>query len=60
MSKKIKRKDVYNFKKGDRYHLDDIYEVQGIGGVHWWEPDDDDSDLITITCDHYFEINFYT
>ena len=60
MGKKIVTKEVYDFKKGEIYHLDEIYDVQGIGSVHWWEPDEANEDLINITCDYKFTINFYT
>lgn len=29
--------DNYKFRKGEVYHLDDIYLVQGLGGGDWWE-----------------------
>ena len=62
MRKKVDRKEEYNFKKGDKTHLDVIYNVQGIGGSDWWESDDDVSDYgdnITITRDNRFTITFY-
>lgn len=27
----------YNFKKGDKIHLDSIYPIQGIAGGTWWD-----------------------
>ena len=32
-----KTKKVYSFKKGDKFCLDQIYDIQGLGGGDWWD-----------------------
>lgn len=32
---------IYQFRKGQRLHLDDIYHIQGMGSG-WWEKTGDD------------------
>lgn len=52
-----KGKTKYVFKIGERYHLDDIYIVQGIGGNDWWEAiSEEDDDDVVITKDITIEI----
>lgn len=36
MAKKIKSRNVYSFKKGQRCHLDEIYKIQALCGGNWW------------------------
>lgn len=31
---------THKFKKGQKFGLDEIYEVQGLGGGDWWTADD--------------------
>lgn len=32
---------TYRFRKGEQYHLDEIYEINGIANEHnWWKADD--------------------
>lgn len=60
MGKRVAQKEYYKFKKGERYHLDDIYLIQGIGGNDWWTHDGEEySDDIVITRNHEFTITFY-
>jgi len=60
MGRKVKERDSYKFKKGERLHLDDIYNVQGIGGNDWWDHEDgEESCEIIITRDVHFEITIY-
>lgn len=33
----MKTKQTYSFKLGERFMLDDIYAIQGLGGGDWWE-----------------------
>jgi hypothetical protein len=33
---------TYTFKKGEKFSLDDIYEIQGLGGGDWWKNVGDD------------------
>ncbi len=52
----MKHHEVHRFLKGEKYHLDTIYMIQGIGcapelGGQWWEPDDEAGDNVTITRD---------
>ena len=45
-------KKVYKFKAGQKLSLDDIYDIQGLGGGAWWEHIADDMDgQIVITRD---------
>lgn len=46
---KTKNKTTYSFKKGEKLHLDDIYDIQGVDGGEWWKPTDDSGDEIVIT-----------
>jgi hypothetical protein len=46
-----------SFKQGDRYHLDDIYMVQGLGDGDWWEPiEEEDGECVTIKKNITIEI----
>jgi len=49
----------YKFKKGQKFHLDSIYSVQGLGGGDWWEHEDDCeySDNVIITKTIEIKIN---
>jgi hypothetical protein len=51
----MKHTQTHKFKKGQKLHLDQIYEFQGIGDStvgKWWMPDDGDcGDEITVTQD---------
>lgn len=59
----MKTSESFKFKKGQTSHLDEIYEIQGIGGGEWWDhqnhncgiPSDEIKILknieITIICD---------
>ena len=48
---------TYTFKKGQKLHLDTIYDIQALGNGDWWETYDDgcegweDGDEIIITRD---------
>jgi hypothetical protein len=33
---------TFRFKKGQQLHLDEIYDIQGLAGGHWWERDEPD------------------
>lgn len=49
-----KKQSTYRFKKGDKTHLGQIYDVQGLGGGDWWDhdrTDGEDGDNIIITRD---------
>jgi len=56
----------YAFKKGQQVHLDEIYQIQGLGldveGVgRWWRPNDGAGDEnLTITRDITISIQFRT
>jgi len=42
--------EIHKFTKGQKLHLDDIYHIQGIGGVDWWKHiDGETDDFIIIT-----------
>ena len=43
MGKSMKTRDVYEFREGDRFTLDDIYAIQGLGGGDWWERTGEDT-----------------
>lgn len=56
MPKLKMRVETHTFKKGQKLHLDSIYNIQGIGcemqhGGAWWEPDDDSGERVTVTRD---------
>lgn len=59
MKKKIKKREVIKFKKGDETHLDCIYEIQGLFGGDWWDKHDDMDDDVFITRDVHFELIEY-
>lgn len=42
---------TYAFKKGDKVHLDSIYDVQGLGEGRWWEAIEEDGDDLIIQED---------
>ena len=60
----MKHKATYQFKKGQKLHLDEIHAVQAalsgenVSGIErWWEPDDGDlGDDITVTKNIKFMI----
>jgi len=65
MATKKPKISVWEFKKGQRLHLDTIYTIQGLGGYggNWWSsvdedgnPDDGASDEIIILRDIRIEI----
>jgi hypothetical protein len=66
MAKKEISKTVFEAKKGDIFHLDDIYSIQGLGpdsGRSWWkftdseeESEDDKTEGVLITRDVKIEI----
>lgn len=33
---------TYSFKKSETFSLDDIFEIQGLGGGDWWEKTGED------------------
>jgi len=47
----------FEFRKGQKLHLDDIYDIQGLAEGDWWEVDytdpgnngDENGDFIVIT-----------
>jgi len=41
----MKTREVFTFKKGDRFSLDYIYSIQGLGGGDWWEKTGEDTAL---------------
>ena len=53
--------ETLKFRKGDKYHLDDIYTYQGLGSGDWWEPIDEDGEeiLITKNIDIIIQIRIY-
>jgi len=59
VGKRVAKKEVYKFKKGELLSLDSIYDVQGIGGNDWWEPEEGSEDSLIVTRDHHFVITFY-
>ncbi len=60
MARRIKNKQKFKFKAGDEYHLDQIYEVQGLCGADWWRGKErDGDDEVIITRDIEFEIIEY-
>lgn len=49
-----RKQKTHKFKKGDHIHLDQIYDIQGLGGGDWWESDGtegEDGDNLIITKD---------
>lgn len=53
----IKNKEVYQFKKGEKLSLDDIYMIQGLGDADWWIPIERTSgEEVIITKDIKIEI----
>ena len=60
----MKHTQTHKFKRGQKLHLDSIYEFQGIGDNivgRWWEPDDEDcGDDITVTQDITITITIHT
>jgi len=66
MAKKEIDKTVFEAKKGDIVHLDNIYSIQGLGpnsGQSWWKHaddeegvEDDSTDKIVITQNVKIEI----
>jgi hypothetical protein len=47
------------FKKGEIYHLDEIYAIDGLCGGDWWEPKDESGEIIQITRDITIQINWW-
>ena len=45
--------EKFKFTKGQRIHLDDIYNIQGLGtdDGEWWESDKDDGDELVVIQD---------
>lgn len=37
--------ETYQYKAGQRIHLDDIYDIMGLAGGRWWVRDNPDDDL---------------
>ena len=35
-----KTKETHKFKRGQKLHLDEIYEISGLAGGNWWTADD--------------------
>jgi hypothetical protein len=55
------KKEQYIFKMGQKVHLDEIYEIQGLGGGDWWERKDLNNDFdedLVITRDITITITF--
>lgn len=44
-----RRRKVYTYTKGQRVHLDTIYDHQGLDGGDWWEALEEDGDELVIT-----------
>ena len=40
---------TYRFRLGDKFTLDYIYDIQGLGGGDWWEKVDDGSGDIDLS-----------
>jgi hypothetical protein len=61
MAKKIKSRETFKFKKGEKTHLDIIYNIQGLDKGDWWDRKDENylNDNIIITRDVHFEIIVY-
>lgn len=38
-----KTKETFAFKRGDRFHLDQIMHIQGLARGDWWEKTCDDT-----------------
>lgn len=38
-------KEIHHFKKGQKIHLDSIYDIQGLGGGDWWERENNKDDF---------------
>ena len=36
--------ETHKFKRGQKLHLDDIYDIQGLAGGSWWTGDDPNDD----------------
>lgn len=54
---KLKEKEIYQFKKGEKLDLDSIYMIQGLGGTDWWKfIEDTDREEVIITKDIKIEI----
>lgn len=53
----MRTKEIHEFKKGQKVHLDDIYEIQGLAEGKWWKAVDpfdaldESEDEVTITED---------
>lgn len=44
----MKTKKVHTFKKGDRFTLDQIWNIQGLAGGDWWEKTGEDVEAADI------------
>lgn len=60
----MKHTNTYKFRKGQKLHLDEIYDIQGLGHEvvgKWWEPDDGNGgEEVTITKDVEFTVTVRT
>jgi len=62
--KRIVRRKIYIYRKGEVRHLDDIYPVQGLDGGDWWDHCESErrfpGDMIIITRDIKISIEVTT
>ena len=49
----IKSRQIFKYKKGQKLHLDQIYNISGVLETDWWEHIDEDGcgDEVLITKD---------
>ena len=40
----MRTREIHKFQVGDRFTLDDIYIIQGLGSGDWWERTGEDTD----------------
>ena len=54
-----RKTETRKFKKGELYHLDQIYIIDGLCGGDWWNPIDDSGETIVILRDITIQINWW-